>query len=320
MRSLALAAALAIVTTTAARAEEPCVLKSYGSIKFETDDKGHIYVPATVAGRATHLQLDTGAYWSILRRDLAEAQGLKIGAALYFDLYDLAGDKLQNMTSADVKLGSLGYGETEFFVGNPIEGSSIDEEGGLIGHNMLAKIDVEIDNAGKTITLFSQDHCKGVGVHWADEAVTLNFRKAPAEAPLGWHIKRVNKNQIDMPIVAADLEGEAVTILFDTGATHTSIDLGHAKRKFGIGPDTPGVVPAGKIFTANGNAVDAYKYTFKSLSISGIKFENVPVILADLNEEAKVLLGMNELKKLHLYFAFKDGMIHITAADAKHAR
>ncbi|NOT41310.1 MAG: hypothetical protein HOP13_12535 [Alphaproteobacteria bacterium] len=260
--------------------------------------------------------LDTGAYWSVLRRDLAQAQGLKMGTTLYFDLYDLTGDKLKNMTTADVKLGALGYGETEFAVGNPIEGSSMDKDGGLIGHNMLAKIDLEIDNAGRTVTFFSQDHCKGAGVHWADEAVTLNFKKKPAHAPLGTKLKKVDKNQIDMPIVAADMDGETVSILFDTGATYTSIDLAHAKRKCGIGTDTPGVVPFGKIYTANGNAVDAYKYTFKSLTISGIKFENVPVVLGDMNDESKVLLGMNELKKLRLFFAFKDGMIHITAAGA----
>lgn len=316
MRNVVLAATLAFIATQPAHAEETCELKAYGTVAFETDDTGHIYIPATIAGRATRLKLDTGAYWSVLRRDLAEAQGLKIGAALYFDLYDLAGDKMTNMTTADVKIGTLGYGDTEFFVGKPIEGSSMDKDGGLMGQNMLAKIDLEIDNAGRTVTFFSQDHCKGAGVHWADEAVTLNFKKKPAHAPIGTKLKKADKNQIDMPIVAADMEGETVSILFDTGATYTSIDLAHAKRKYGIGTDTPGVVPFGKMYTANGNAVDAYKYTFKSLTISGIKFENVPVVLSDMNDESKVLLGMNELKKLRLYFAFKDGMIHITAADA----
>jgi hypothetical protein len=41
----------------------------------------------------------------------------------------------------------------------------------------------------------------------------------------------------------------------------------------------------------------------------------MPARFARLNG-VDVVLGMNELKKLRLYFAFKDGMIHITAADA----
>jgi clan AA aspartic protease (TIGR02281 family) len=317
MRRFVLAAALLVSVAPSALAEASCELKKYGTIPFETDDKAHIYVPATIAGRSTRLLLDTGAYWSVLRRDFAEAQNLRIGNALYFDLYDIAGHKMDRMTTADAKLGSLGYGETEFFISKPIEGRSVDQDAGVIGQNMLAKIDLEIDNAGKTISLFSQEHCKGAGVHWADEAVTLSFRKKPAEAPINSNIKRKNKNQIDMPIVAADLEGETVSVLFDTGATYTTIDLDHAERRFGIKPGAPGVEPDGKLYAANGEARDAYKYTFKSLTISGIKFENVPVRLAKLDNTAQVLFGMNELKKLRLYFAFNDGMIHITAADAR---
>jgi predicted aspartyl protease len=87
MRTAALAVTLAFIAMQPAHAEATCELKAYGTVAFETDETGHIYLPATVAGRSTRLKVDTGAYWSVLRRDLAEAQGLKIGAALYFDLY-----------------------------------------------------------------------------------------------------------------------------------------------------------------------------------------------------------------------------------------
>lgn len=83
MRNVVLAVALAIIATQPARAEETCELKAYGTVAFDTDDTGHIYVPATVAGRATRLMLDTGAYWSLLRSDLAQAQGLKMGTTLH---------------------------------------------------------------------------------------------------------------------------------------------------------------------------------------------------------------------------------------------
>jgi len=58
-----------------------------------------------------------------------------------------------------------------------------------------------------------------------------------------------------------------------------------------------------------------FSYTFKTLVISGIAFENVPVHLGEF-EDKDLVLGMNELKFLRLYFAFKNNMIHLTAAEA----
>jgi hypothetical protein len=66
-----------------------------------------------------------------------------------------------------------------------------------------------------------------------------------------------------------------------------------------------------------GNLAHFYRAMVNKLSVSGIQFENVPVELADL-DDTRLILGMNELKRLHLYFAFKMHTIYATAADATH--
>jgi len=118
-----------------------------------------------------------------------------------------------------------------------------------------------------------------------------------------------------MPIVGAQLEVETARTLFDTGSTSSLIDLDHAKRRFGLGPDSQGVTREGVAHLPSGNTVDLYGYTFKTLTVSGIRFEKVPVGMGKF-DDSDLILGMHELKHLHLYFAFKDAMIHITAADA----
>ena len=65
-----------------------------------------------------------------------------------------------------------------------------------------------------------------------------------------------------------------------------------------------------------GARIQTYTYTFKELVISGIRFENVPVRLGDFDGQAQVVLGMNEMKHLRLYFAFKEGVIYVTDANA----
>jgi hypothetical protein len=52
------------------------------------------------------------------------------------------------------------------------------------------------------------------------------------------------------------------------------------------------------------------------LSIAGVTFENVPVLLSKFDSGKDVLLGMHEMRHLHLYIAYKEGRIYITAADA----
>jgi predicted aspartyl protease len=315
MRTLVFATTLLLAMAATASAEEDCQLKRYGVVPFETDETAHVFLRATIDGHPGRLMLDTGAFWSMLSRAYAEANNLRIGNSLFIEMRDATGDKIDKMTTAELKLGNLGYGPAEFFIGGLGGEESKDEVSGVIGQNLLAKVDLEIDNAGKTISLFSQEHCKGAGVYWADEAVTLQYKKQPARAPIGSNLKKKDPNQIDMPVVAAELDGEVVSILFDTGATYSVIDIEHAKRRFGLKTDSPGVKPAGKLQVANGGIVDSYSYTFKVLTIAGIKFENVPVRLSTL-EGSQMLLGMNEIKHLRLYFASKDGMIHITAADA----
>lgn len=315
MRTLVFATTILLAIAATASAEESCQLKRYGVVPYETDASSHVYIPATIEGVSTHLKLDTGSYWSVMRRDLAEAANLSIGNADFY-LFDVAGEKLTKSATADVKLGTLGYGKAEFFISPPIPGITVEHEGGIVGQNLLAKVDLEIDPAGKKISFFSQEHCKGAGVYWADEAVTLTFKKQPKRAEIGSNLKKFDKNQIDMPIVAADLEGETVSVLFDTGATFSVIDSDHAKRRFGLTPDSAGVTASGKLYSAAGEAMDSYTYTFKTLTIAGIKFENIPVRLAKLDDTKQLLLGMNELKHLRIYLASKDGLIHITAADA----
>lgn len=319
MNRIFLACVVASVATSQSYAEE-CSLKRLAVIPFAVDETSHIVLPVSLDGRQTKFMLDTGAYWSMINQEVVDALGLKTKRSVYLDMKDLAGNKIDKVAMVpDVRVGNLHFGTMEFFVGAK-SGVPMEEDGGLVGQNFLTQMDIEIDNAGRKITFFSQDHCPGGAgvVHWADEAVTLEYAREKAYQPLGTRTRQqIDKNQIDPPIVKADLEGEPVKVLFDTGATYSAMDLSLAKRRFGIDKDTPGVTPGGKALIASGEVVDSLKYTFKSLSIAGIRFENVPIRLIEFKDPSMMLLGMNEMKKLRLYFSFKEGLIHVTAADAR---
>lgn len=312
-----LAAALLVVSAVSAFAEESCQLTRYAVIPYETNETAQIYIPATLGGRSTRLLLDTGSYWSVVSDDLAKSLNLTPRPSGQVEMVDLSGAKINTIvTVPSTTIGTLKFGASEYFVGGTAPGQTIEQLGGLLGQNLLTRVDLEIDGAAKTISLFSQDHCPGAGVYWADEAVTLHYKRS-APTPTGSHLRgEIDKDQIDPPIVWAQLEGEDVAVLFDTGATYTSMDLDLARRRFGIHPDSPGVQPANEAHVISGKAVQTYSYTFKTLTVGGISFENVPARLGRFEGGAQIVLGMNELKHLHLYFAFKEGAIYVTAADA----
>jgi predicted aspartyl protease len=67
---------------------------------------------------------------------------------------------------------------------------------------------------------------------------------------------------------------------------------------------------------ASGAIEKTYSYTFKELTISGIKFENVNARIGNLKESSQILLGVNEMKHLRMFFAFREGKIYVTAANA----
>jgi len=315
-------AALVAFFCSSAFAQEPCTLERVGLVPFETDETAHAFVPAALADHPTRLMLDTGGFWSVITDDLAKALNLKIQRSYDMALVDASGAKLDRyVTVPHMKIGGLTIGiPVDFVLSQNMGATSTKEFGGTLGLNFFQnRIDVEVDNAGKTISLFAANKCGDARVvHWADEAVTLNYRVERRGPPIGSRLGG-KKMQITLPIVAAELEGQDVRVLFDTASTVSLLDIDLAKRRFGVGPGSPGVTPAGKAYLPSGEVVELYSYTFKALTVSGIRFDNVPVHLGKF-DGAELVLGMHELKHFHLYFAFNDGKIHITAADAAHGQ
>jgi hypothetical protein len=320
IRKVILAAVLTAFAALPVFGAESCTLTRHAVIPFTTDNSAHIYLPATLAERSTRLSIDTGGMWSLINEPLAKRLNLKIRTH-NSGFVDVSGGPIDKYVIVPgMKLGDLSFPiPVEFFIDRIPQDRPLEEDGGTLGLNIFTHMDLEIDNAGKTVSLFTQDNCAaGDVVYWADEAVTLKYRAERERAPTGGRLGRP-KSHITLPIVGAELEGEDIRVLFDTGATITALDIDLAKRRFGIGPGSPGVQPAGRAYLPSGRTVELYSYTFKTLTISGIRFENVPVHLGEF-ETAELILGMHELKLLRLYFAFKDGLVHVTAADAKRSQ
>jgi hypothetical protein len=150
------------------------------------------------------------------------------------------------------------------------------------------------------------------------------------------------------------LDGKDFTANIDTGLEQSTLNTDAAKAVFAVTAESPSSAPAGNLnadgksreTTRGSETVTVYglrifEHTFHTLSFGDITVtnphflvrpdltgdndpENKPVTgsrvsLLDDNVEPDISIGMNVLKQLHLYFAFKEQKLYVTPAASKPA-
>jgi predicted aspartyl protease len=281
-----------------ASAADDCTLKMLTAIDTVSTASGGMLVPVTLSGAKKKLLLDTGGYYSEISPQVADELALyrrQIGLVQY----DAAGHGVdQVVTVSDFSMGNLKSRSMPFAVGASGLGGD-----GALAPDILQAYDVELDFPHNKLSLLSPDHCKGQVVHWPAAAVAaVPMRVTPAS-----HI-----------VFSAELDGHAVRAMLDTSATRNALSVRAAGELFGL-------------YTG------ATSHRFKSLSIEGIVVNNPEIaLLSDItrhsapvkgdasvrlisgdarNDEPDLLIGMSMLKQLHVYIAYKEQMLYITAGD-----
>lgn len=190
---------------------------------------------------------------------------------------------------------------------------------GVLGADLLRHFDVDIDFSARKLNLISQDHCPGRVVYWTSGDVAV--------VPM--HV--VNSGHIIVPV---SLDGHDVDAVLDTGSALSVLSMEFAQRTFGLAPDSPNMTRVGQMHGAA--QVPIYRYTFKNIALDGVAIGNPTLMvrddlakysmtqahhsgsrISDANESGGVTdltLGLNELRHLHLYIAYKGQKLYITGA------
>jgi predicted aspartyl protease len=313
---------LALSASDAAAADAaPCKLKVYSTLAITTDQNGMVQVPVTVAGQTVNFIVDTGSGFTAIREALAHKLGLQfIGLEAQrlrmFDGTDIA----YGAEAPGTMLGKLPLGDKYSFMVMP-DGEQFPAEG-LLGEDLLSIFDVDFDFAGGKMHLIAPSDCGDAVVYW-----TGNYAKVPISMGDASGINDYNKGLVRVgssidtkPIYAhANLDGKDVRVQFDTGAFATVIRYSQAKFLLGLREDDPNLKP---VKTPRKDGLPMYTYTFKTMAIGGITVNNpvLYVIGSPANEHvdvtAPMLLGMDVLRKLHIYLSYQNRMMYVSAATA----
>jgi predicted aspartyl protease len=312
--AVVMAACALLMTSQAAAAD--CRLKLLTSLEMSYDAGGRPLVPAIIQGQDVRLLIDTGGVFGALTWRAVDQLKLRrdhISGAL--QIFQLNGERAKYMAHVDdLRLGKLVSKEYPFIVLPPDAGPS--DAVGYLAPDTLSTYDLEFDFSARKLNLISPEHCKGQVVYWTQQPYVA--------LPL-----RVDRSH--QIYVEASIDGQSVEALIDTGATNSVLRLDEADAVLGRPLRSSELVHAG---TGTDNGFDFYKYPFKLLAIGGIAVQNPDLVIAtdklgavrqfeeiDRNGEdalhaPPMILGMNVLRKLHLYIAYKEETLYATGADA----
>jgi predicted aspartyl protease len=290
-------------------------------------------VTATIGDKPVGLLVDTGGAFSSLTKRAVRELNLQTGEYINRDgtitqLKDVAGrtESLQARLPS-ITLGRLRQEGVWFMVlpGEETGGPEIEDFAGILGAEVLRNVDVDFDFAANKLNLYSPDHCAGNVVYWTSSP-TVPIAVVPFTLNRSGHI-----------MFRMELDGRRVETTLDTGFRSTTLNLDTARRVFRVDVNAPDVEKIGEL--KGGYSADVYRRRFKTLTVNGVILNNptidmlpnmmggvnpgMPRIGSLIREERTslpdLILGMSTLSQMHVYIAYRERKLYITAADPQPA-
>jgi len=274
-------------------AETPCNLTPIAELPMENHGERGPIVPVRIEGQTRRILLDTGGFASIL--DPSVIPGHRGHPTSTTGALGLNGILLTRSIRIDsVEIGPAMPRSVEFLVGPPAY-AGID---GTLGAEVLKNADLELDPVKGTATFFAPTHC-GHAVHWphADET-SVPFIMDPEDQ----HI-----------FITVKLNDREINAMVDTGSPDSFIAMSEATTLFKLSGASPGMQPAGVGVSKRGTPQDYHRYRFSSLEVGDLKLDEPWMIIAP-SLKVDMIIGMHQLHRMHLYFAFSERTLYATSA------
>ena len=298
--------ALAAILLGLPAAAQDCTLKQVASLDLVDSTDGYILAPLTISGTTRYFYLNLASPLSYVESRFADemkltrkglgkvAQAVNADAIVFLPSLQFGAATGTNVPVL-VRTNASPYGDSRAV--------------GVLALDLLSSFDIELDLARSKLNLFSQEHCPGKVVYWANEFTTV---------PLSY--RRNQDLHLEM-----SLDGQSVDVLLNPSTPRSQISMAIAYYRLGLGPESPGM----ELVSDSNSKVPLYKYPFKTLSAGGVTIRN-PSIYVFGNQHDVIcdrksfpiqcfgqglMLTKSELKQLHLYLALTEGVAYVTSAS-----
>jgi hypothetical protein len=260
--------------------------------------------------------VDSGSSHTLLTRPAAEALHLKVTPLHSFTMYGVGGrDNVGEVEVKDFTLGDYTVHGLRLITTSHMNFPS--PVVGLLGGDLLARVDVEFDLAEEAVRLFTPKGCSGEQV--------VYWRQPYSVLPITTTLRDVTHLR-----GFVELNGIRTPAMFDTGAAVTTVTP-HAAKAAGVAIESPGITSVGKIHGFGASAVDAYSAVFPTLTLGDEKITNARLEIADMmgwrkeaqigshiataiddDLEPQMLVGADFFLSHRVYVARSQGLIYFS--------
>ena len=297
--ALALLLGLTVASTALAEEAKKCSLQAIAVLPVTMDGMSPT-IPVKINGTDTKLVADSGAFYSIISEAAANRYGMTKGATPFGLMAKGVNGKvsLQLYVAQDFDLAGILLHKVEFLVGGR-EFSS--DWAGFLGQNILGLADVEYDLANGVIRLFKPKDCgKAMLAYWAGSkgASILTID------PLGPEHRSTTSK--------AWVNGKAVRVLFDTGAS-TSVLNRSTAEKVGITLSSQDVEPAGLGYGFGKRLVESWISPVASFAIGDEHILNTRLRVGEVDlQDSDMLIGADFFLSHRVFVANSQHKLYFT--------
>jgi len=316
------------LATGAARAETCPPLQLLDQIQMvPVNDATTMLVPVAINGVEKLMIFDTGASASSVTRALADELGLSVHPGIRGTrLYDVYGDQSVDVTTIeDFKFGQQNVRGGRYRIWPNPDLDKVDARlAGVLARDELFQFDIDLDFPNATLKLFSPGHCQGNILYWKAAAIGVGEFDTRAD-----HIN-----------ISATLDGQKLNAIVDTGAVNSILSADAARRFFGLTADSPGIKRSAILTKSPQYPV--YQHQFSELDFNGVNVRNLVIAIwpniinrnADRSlqnthnraipmsvgvDPSQLIIGMDILRKLHIYIAIRERRMYISGASVNSA-
>jgi hypothetical protein len=299
-----LAVVIALCIGSAAKADNCAAPRLENTVQMEPiGDQGKVAVPIILNGTEKKFLFDTGGG---LMNYIQSSVALKLGMFRTdnFVALDLAGNKSYKIGGArHLKFGAISTQDVTVF--QEVPDLAFD---GILSAGTMTNDDLDMDFGAMRLNFFSADHCPGGVVYWPHQALAV----VPVALTQG-HFE-----------LAVTLDGHPLTAVIDTGSPWSILDLAWAKKNLGFSSEV--AAPQLSDIPKDDPDKQIYFRKYSELSFPGIAITKPlvivrPVQFGDEDDSATtkrrapdLIIGMEVLRHLHLYYAASEQKLYITPA------
>ena len=309
IRHLGCMAAVAALFASTAMAAAKCQLQQLGTLPVDMEGL-RPFVSAKIDGAKARFLLDSGGFYSTISREAAEQYHLPLTSIANDTAYveGVGGGISAKLAIAkDFEFLGMPLHKIPFLVIDQGMGSDV---AGIIGQNVLRVSDVEYDFADGTVRFFSPVGCETQPLAYWAVKTPYSFVKLQPMYPTEPHLRST-----------VTINGQSVTVWFDTGASRSMLSLDAAKR-IGITPGSPGVTFLGIGYGIGASPVRTWVAPIDTFQIGGEKVAHTHLMIGDLQARDSagladrdfpdLILGDDFFLSHRIYVAYGQNTLYFT--------